>query len=95
MRNSANILIYVNVQKALDTGIQFFLSCNGVVLTEGDESGYLRPQFFQRVTDKKGKELDDWKAASDANLTTVHRKTKEPITAHVEQSTPVVGSSES
>ena len=59
MRNSANILIYVDVQKALEAGIKFFLSSNGVVLTEGDDHGYLRPEFFQKVTDKNGSELKD------------------------------------
>lgn len=60
MRNSANVLVYVDVQKALDAGLKFFLSSNGVVLTEGDESGHLGPQFFQRVTDNKGNELGGW-----------------------------------
>lgn len=64
IRNSANILIYVDVQKALDAGLKFFLSSNGVVLTEGDESGYLSPQFFQRVTDKEGNELGGWQTGS-------------------------------
>ena len=49
MRNSSQILIFIDLQKALDAGLQFHLSDNGVVLTEGDENGYLSPQFFQRV----------------------------------------------
>jgi len=48
MRNSSQILIFVDVQKALDAGIPFYLSANGVVLTEGDE-GFLSPTYFQRV----------------------------------------------
>lgn len=55
MRNSSQILIYVNVQKALSAGIKFYLSANGVVLTDGNERGYLDPQFFQRIVDVKGK----------------------------------------
>ncbi|EKM50549.1 uncharacterized protein PHACADRAFT_104132 [Phanerochaete carnosa HHB-10118-sp] len=61
-RNFATILIYIDVQKALGAGVQFFLSNNGVVLTEGDGFGSLQPEFFQRVTDGKGKELTGWRS---------------------------------
>ncbi|KAH9840037.1 KptA family-domain-containing protein [Rhodofomes roseus] len=60
MRNSSQILIYVDVQKALEAGIKFFLSANGVVLTEGDEKGFLGPQFFARVETAKGEALPGW-----------------------------------
>lgn len=49
MRKSSQIFIFVNVQKAIDAGIKFYLSANGVVLTEGDERGFLSPEFFSRV----------------------------------------------
>lgn len=49
MRKSSAILIYVDVPKALDAGIKFHLSANGVVLTEGDDRGFLAPRFFLRV----------------------------------------------
>ena len=59
MRNSSQILIFVNVQKALAAGIKFYLSENGVVLTEGDEKGYLKPEFFERVENAKtGKAIE-------------------------------------
>jgi len=48
MRNSSQILVFVDVQKALDAGIPFYLSANGVVLTDGEE-GFLSPTYFQRV----------------------------------------------
>jgi len=54
MRKASEIFIFVDVQKALDAGLKFFLSANGVVLTEGDERGYLDPQFFKRVENAKG-----------------------------------------
>ncbi|KZT70806.1 hypothetical protein DAEQUDRAFT_667090 [Daedalea quercina L-15889] len=60
MRNSSQILIYVDVQKALDAGIKFFLSDNGVVLTEGDEKGFLSPDFFARVETTRGEALAGW-----------------------------------
>ncbi|KZT09829.1 uncharacterized protein LAESUDRAFT_721983 [Laetiporus sulphureus 93-53] len=60
MRASSQLLIYVDVQKALDAGIKFYLSANGVVLTEGDENGFLSPEFFARVETSKGKPLPGW-----------------------------------
>ncbi|OSD04883.1 hypothetical protein PYCCODRAFT_1443678 [Trametes coccinea BRFM310] len=60
MRNSSQILIYVDVQKAIDAGIKFCISANGVVLTEGDERGFLAPQFFSRVETADGKPLAGW-----------------------------------
>lgn len=57
MRTSAQILIYIDVQKALDAGIKFHLSENGVVLTEGNERGFLAPEFFSRVETRQGELL--------------------------------------
>lgn len=60
MRASADILIHVDLARALAAGIPFFLSANGVVLTAGDERGYLSPEFFSRVETKKGEVLPGW-----------------------------------
>lgn len=54
MRKSSDVLIYIDVQKALNSGIRFFLSDNGVVLTEGDERGFLSPEFFGKVDIAEG-----------------------------------------
>ena len=51
MRRSSQILIYIDVDKAISAGIKFFLSANDVVLTAGDEHGFLAPQSFSRVDD--------------------------------------------
>jgi len=53
MRTSSQILIFIHLQKALDAGIKFFLSDNGVILTEGDGDGFLKPEFFERVENAK------------------------------------------
>lgn len=95
MRNSANILVYIDVQKALDAGIKFSLSANGVVLTEGDEAGYLRPQFFQRVTDKKGNELSGWQSPSSVDVSTSEKKNQETTMTTVGESTVAVETSQS
>lgn len=66
MRKSSQILIFVNVQKALDVGIEFHLSENGVVLTEGDEKGYLKPEFFERVESAKTrKAIEGWEGSGE------------------------------
>lgn len=63
MRNSSQILIFVDVQKALDAGVLFYLSANGVVLTDGDE-GFLSPTYFQRVEFAKGRSpVPGWEGA--------------------------------
>lgn len=53
MRKSSTVLIYLDIQAALDAGIKFFLSENGVVLTEGNEDGFVPYQFFKRVESRK------------------------------------------
>ena len=60
MRESAQVLIYIDMQKALEAGILFFLSDNGVVLTEGDVRGFLSPEYFLRVEDRKGRPIPGW-----------------------------------
>lgn len=55
MRNSADIFIYIDLQKALDAGYKFQLSANGVILTAGNEKGFLPPEFFSRVEKRVGK----------------------------------------
>jgi len=57
MRESAQVLIYIDIQKALEAGILFFLSENGVVLSEGDVRGFLSPEYFLRVEDRKGRPI--------------------------------------
>ncbi|KAJ7173551.1 phosphotransferase KptA/Tpt1 [Mycena filopes] len=49
MRSSSQVLIFIDVARALEAEIPFYLSSNGVVLTPGNDSGYLDPQFFSQV----------------------------------------------
>ncbi|KAJ6585013.1 KptA family-domain-containing protein [Mycena capillaripes] len=60
MRGSSQILIFVDVQRAIDAGLTFFLSNNGVILTEGDERGILGPQYFLRVETSKRVAIPGW-----------------------------------
>lgn len=63
MRNSSQILIFVNVQNALDAGIKFYLSANGVVLTEGNSNGFLSPEFFLRVENADRTPMEGWEGS--------------------------------
>ena len=55
MRNSADIFVYIDLRKALDAGLKFQLSENGVILTSGNEKGFLPPEYFSRVERRVGK----------------------------------------
>ncbi|KAJ7036510.1 phosphotransferase KptA/Tpt1 [Mycena alexandri] len=63
MRSSSKVLIFIDVARALDADIQFYLSSNGVVLTPGNDSGYLEHRFFSRVerVQNNGKPIPGWK----------------------------------
>ncbi|KAI0947015.1 hypothetical protein AcV7_009567 [Taiwanofungus camphoratus] len=78
MRNSSQILIYINVQKALDAGIKFYISANGVVLTEGDEHGHLSPQFFAKVETADRKPIPGWEILPEV------QKLSKPTTVEAE-----------
>jgi len=49
MRAGSQVLIYIDVPKAMEAGLKFYLSANGVVLTEGNENGIIPIDLFERV----------------------------------------------
>ncbi|XP_074860965.1 tRNA 2'-phosphotransferase 1 isoform X2 [Carettochelys insculpta] len=49
MRKDCEVAIVINGPKALEDGILFYRSANGVILTPGDAEGLLPPQYFQKV----------------------------------------------
>lgn len=57
MRTNSKVLVYINVEKAMNDGIKFFVSTNGVILSPGDStlqdsdgySGVLKPEYFSKV----------------------------------------------
>lgn len=54
MRRDAEVLIYVDVAASLrDGGIKWWMSDNGVVLTEGDANGLVPLKYFREVTGRK------------------------------------------
>lgn len=48
MRTSCNVLIYLNVEKALEDGMKLYMSDNKVILTEGFD-GVVGPEYFEKV----------------------------------------------
>ena len=45
-RSSCNVKILINMELAINDGIKFYRSENGVILTEGDQNGLLLPKYF-------------------------------------------------
>ena len=48
IRSNADLLIYIDVLKAMDDGIEFYISENKVILTKG-KAGTLAPKYFTQV----------------------------------------------
>ncbi|PFX34899.1 tRNA 2'-phosphotransferase 1 [Stylophora pistillata] len=55
MRSSCQILVFINLKKALSDGFRFYLSANNVILCPGNEQGFLPPQYFEKVVQTKPK----------------------------------------
>jgi len=54
MRNDAEILIYIDIKKSLeDGGVLWWISENGVVLTDGGADGVLGTKYFAKVEGRK------------------------------------------
>jgi 2'-phosphotransferase len=53
MRKDAELLIEIDMEASLKDGIKWWLSDNGVLLTEGDEQGILSTKYFKSVTGRK------------------------------------------
>ncbi len=54
MRKDAEILIYVDIKKSLEDGeVLWWLSENGVVLTEGNKNGILETKYWKKVEGRK------------------------------------------
>lgn len=53
MRNSSSILIYIDLPKAVSGGLKFWQSENGVILSEGNEDGIIKTEFFKKVENRK------------------------------------------
>lgn len=48
-RQNTEVHIYINLVKALADGVKFYESENGVILTSGNNRGYLEPKYFAKA----------------------------------------------
>lgn len=71
MRKSSTVLIYLDLRKAMETGLKFWLSDNGVILSEGNLNGLVPLEVFKRVEDRTGEGVlvEDGKTVKDAPAT--------------------------
>lgn len=54
MRSDAEVLIYIDIRRSLsEGGVLWWLSENGVVLTEGDDKGLLATRYWKKVVSRK------------------------------------------
>ncbi|TAQ91224.1 hypothetical protein B7494_g455 [Chlorociboria aeruginascens] len=53
MRENAELLVYVDVKRSLEDGEKWWISDNGVVLTEGDENGVVGTKYWAKVVGRK------------------------------------------
>lgn len=58
MRKSCEVAIYLDIEKAMADGIKFYLSNNGVILTEG-LNGVITEEYFQKVEILREKKRDE------------------------------------
>lgn len=52
VRPTADLLIFLDVEKALEGGLKLFVSSNGVILSPGNEHGFIETRFFSKVTER-------------------------------------------
>lgn len=53
MRSDCQVLIYIDLKKAILDGLVFYLSENGVILCPGNKNGVLETKYFLKVVDKR------------------------------------------
>ncbi|KXJ29944.1 tRNA 2'-phosphotransferase 1 [Exaiptasia diaphana] len=49
MRMSCQVIVYINIDKAIQDGYKFYRSANNVILCPGNENGFLPTKYFERV----------------------------------------------
>lgn len=53
MRNDAELLVYVDIRKSLEDETLWWISENGVILTEGDENGLVTTKYWTKVEGRR------------------------------------------
>ncbi|RIA85631.1 KptA family-domain-containing protein [Glomus cerebriforme] len=71
MRSPCDLFIYINVPKAMNDGIKFYRSANGVILTKGNK-GKLYKNHFLKVVDKNERILYPGEKSEKNNVDIVY-----------------------
>jgi len=50
MRQSCDYLVHIDVSAATEAGLKFYQSANNVILCAGNESGFIEPRYFKKIT---------------------------------------------
>ncbi|ESP03082.1 hypothetical protein LOTGIDRAFT_110702, partial [Lottia gigantea] len=53
MRQSSEVVIYLNLQKVLQDNIKVYKSVNNVILSPGDQHGFIPSSYFTQVLNRK------------------------------------------
>ena len=58
MRSSAQVFIYIDVEKAMsEGGIKFYKSANNVILSPGNADGFILPTYFKIVKNMRNNQV--------------------------------------
>ncbi|KAK9103278.1 hypothetical protein Sjap_020532 [Stephania japonica] len=66
MRRDVNIMIFLDVRKALEEGMKLYISDNKVILTEGFD-GVVPVEYFEKIETWPDRQLVPFKLAGDGN----------------------------
>lgn len=58
IRHDAQVFIYINLKLSILEGLQFYRSVNDVILSPGNENGFIIPKYFLKVCDNMGHMLN-------------------------------------
>ena len=53
MRKTCQVIIYIDIVKAIESGLTFYLSNNKVILSEGNIRGFIPSEFFTKILNRK------------------------------------------
>ena len=51
-RSNCELLVYINLEKAIEEGLKFYISENNVVLCPGDEKGFISSKYFKFIKER-------------------------------------------
>ena len=60
MRTTSTVFILIDIEQALSSGILFYRSSNGVILSPGNMQGYLPTTTFRKVIGRFGQSFKKW-----------------------------------